>query len=207
MARVVNGRQYLSDALAVYIACDVKVASDPATPEWITCYTHDRRVLAVRETPKAKWLAWGEGNLIAKRAGRAQRTHLAAVKAEITGANEVAALDPTGAYRAVAARLQEERETLALPDADEAAQAQVEARAEAEEPRPRRREKSIYRRMTEVEELAIARLRGEDSPRTREYPRLCAELDAELAAREAARAQFTPEGEAGDAGHRRAKEG
>ena len=146
----VGGHRYMSERLALYIGITVQVAWDPGDPTWITAYTPDDQVLAVREAPQAEWMAWGEANELSARAGRVQRHELARVRDQVKGAAPVESIDPTGAYRLVAGRLAEEqrsnreaeRQALVLPEADHAAAEQTAARAEAVETAATPRERS-----------------------------------------------------------------
>ncbi len=126
----IAGHRYMSTGLAPYVGARVRVAHDPAEPNWITVYTPDDRVLAVPEARSARWLEWGAANTDAKRQERAQRQHLVRVRDEIRGATPLERLDPTGGAHMVAARkrLEAGRAERARLEADAAVQHQIQRR-------------------------------------------------------------------------------
>ena len=100
-------RRYLSEKLALYGGQSVDVKFDPAAPDTVWAYANDGTCLAVPELPAVGYgEPFGATHEAVKRAGRAQREYVKGYMREIEGAAPLAATDPSGAYRLVAARLE-----------------------------------------------------------------------------------------------------
>ena len=126
----VGGRLYQSEALALHVGQKIHVRyGDGAGPLYV--YPPRGGAIAVPEAPKARWdNAFTEANRLAKRAERAQKSYLLAMRRELHGACTPEELDPTGAFRKVVERAQEQTaasEVLALPAAEETAARQKKA--------------------------------------------------------------------------------
>ena len=101
----IGGHRYVSDALALLSRQTVTVRTDPGDPSAIYVYPARGACLAVPECPDAINGEFGEANLIAKRASRAQRDFVREWALAIKGACPPERMDPYGAHRMVEARL------------------------------------------------------------------------------------------------------
>ena len=128
--------RYWSEDLALLVGMTVQVRWDPDEPGEIYAYAPGGEVLAIGRAEDASWDGWGEANVSARRAARAQRQYISARAAEASGSVPEDRLDPTGAVAMIAertaavaadARL---RETAELA-ADDHAQQQITAAARA----------------------------------------------------------------------------
>ncbi len=97
-------REYMSEELAILSGLKLPCRYDPGRLETIYVYGPDGRCLAVPELPPAQYGAWGEANLTAKRAAKAQRRALLSWAVQIKGSAPAAGKDVFGAYAAVAER-------------------------------------------------------------------------------------------------------
>ncbi|MFW6162225.1 MAG: Mu transposase C-terminal domain-containing protein, partial [Planctomycetota bacterium] len=105
---MLDGQPYLTPALARYVGCTVDVRWDPEEPGVAYVYPPDGECLAVTPAKMATWDGWGEANIDVRRAAKAQRAELARTREDLAGALTVDESDPTGAFRRVWRRMQQD---------------------------------------------------------------------------------------------------
>jgi hypothetical protein len=115
---------YMSADLARFSGCNVTVRWDPGDPGTAYVYPPQGSCIAVAECPKARYGEWGEANVRAAEARKAQRAAIREWAVGKKGSCPRELLDKWGAHRAVAERLRlaadqvaQEQRTLPEPEA------------------------------------------------------------------------------------------